>query len=210
MTWLELTNEVLKRLREATVSTVSANPYSALIGSFVNEAKREVEDSWDWNVLRSTISVNTVASTGTYILTGAAKRSRLIDAWNGGTEMQEVGSQVMNRFYYSGTQSGSPYFFNYNGESGGDPKVDLWPIADAVYPLKFTLCIPQPDLAADGTELVVPDWPVVLGAWAKSINERGEDGGQTTQGAYDVYRFALGDAISHDTARARDELVWSQ
>ena len=43
-TWLELTNAVLTRLREPTVTTVSSTTYTSLIGAFVNEVKREVED----------------------------------------------------------------------------------------------------------------------------------------------------------------------
>ena len=68
-TWLELTNAVLTRLRETTVTTVSSTTYTSLIGAFVNEVKREVEDAWDWNRLRSSIDITTVASSYNYILT---------------------------------------------------------------------------------------------------------------------------------------------
>jgi len=50
MTYLELVNDVLTRLRETNVSTVSETSYSALIGKFVNDAKRQIEDSYNWNV----------------------------------------------------------------------------------------------------------------------------------------------------------------
>ena len=36
MTYLELVNDVLVRLRESTVSTVGETTYSSLIGKFVN------------------------------------------------------------------------------------------------------------------------------------------------------------------------------
>ena len=51
MTYLELVNDVLIRLREAEVETVSQTDYSKLIGKFVNDAKRQVEDAYSWNVL---------------------------------------------------------------------------------------------------------------------------------------------------------------
>lgn len=51
MTYLELVNDVLIRLREQTVSTVSLTTYSTLIGKFVNDAKRQIEDAYDWNAL---------------------------------------------------------------------------------------------------------------------------------------------------------------
>ena len=69
-TFLTLTNDVLSRLRESSVTAVSANDYSTLVGKFVNEAKREVEDAWNWNRLRTTITVNTVADSYNYTLTG--------------------------------------------------------------------------------------------------------------------------------------------
>jgi hypothetical protein len=45
MTYLELVNDVLVRLRETTVSSVSETSYSSLIGKFVNDAKRQIEDA---------------------------------------------------------------------------------------------------------------------------------------------------------------------
>ncbi len=46
-TYLSMVNDVLTRLRESTVSSVTQNDYSSLIGSLVNDAKREVEDAWN-------------------------------------------------------------------------------------------------------------------------------------------------------------------
>lgn len=43
MTFLQLVNKVLVRLREDTVSSVDENSYSQLIGEFVNDAVKEVE-----------------------------------------------------------------------------------------------------------------------------------------------------------------------
>jgi len=71
MTYLELVNDVLARLRETSVSTVTETTYSTLIGKFVNDAKRQIEDAFSWNVLGQTITVTTAASTAAYSLTGA-------------------------------------------------------------------------------------------------------------------------------------------
>jgi hypothetical protein len=40
MTYLQLVNKVLTRLRENTVDTVGQSTYSALVGELVNDAKR--------------------------------------------------------------------------------------------------------------------------------------------------------------------------
>jgi hypothetical protein len=66
MTYLELVNDVLVRLRESTVSTVSETSYSSLIGKFVNDAKRQIEDAYAWNVLGTTITLSTTSGTYQY------------------------------------------------------------------------------------------------------------------------------------------------
>jgi hypothetical protein len=66
MTYLQLVNSVLRRLREDEVDTVGQNSYSRLIGEFVNDAKRTVEDAWAWSALRSTLTVTTEADVFNY------------------------------------------------------------------------------------------------------------------------------------------------
>jgi hypothetical protein len=66
MTYLDLINNVLRRLREDTVDTANATDYSHLIGDLVNDAKKIVENSFDWTALRDSITVNTVSGTDTY------------------------------------------------------------------------------------------------------------------------------------------------
>ncbi len=58
MTYLELVNNVLIRLRENTISAeefdAGQDPYIRYIGSAVNDAKDRVEDAWQWGALRDT------------------------------------------------------------------------------------------------------------------------------------------------------------
>ena len=49
-TYLSLVNDVLVRMREPQVTTVSENNVSALVGKFVNDAKRQVADAYDFQV----------------------------------------------------------------------------------------------------------------------------------------------------------------
>ena len=78
MTYLELVNEVLRRLREDTVTTVSQTTYSTMIGDIVNDAKTAVESAWDWSALRGTISFNTTADDATYSLSGTTDQLKVI------------------------------------------------------------------------------------------------------------------------------------
>ena len=211
-TYLTLVNDVLSRLRESEVTSVSDNAYSSLIGRFVNEAKREVEDAWNWNRLRSTITVDTVADSFNYTLTSSQKRFRFIDAFNDtqDIEMRLTGMNLLNqRFYFGTTQTGAPHEFGFNGhDTSGDAKVDVYPVPDQVYSLRFNLIVPQADLSADTDEIIMNEFPIILGAYAKAIFERGEDGGVSTNEAYQIYNVALNDAISQDAALAQDELVY--
>ena len=59
MTYLDLVNDVLIRLRENEVTSVQDNAYSKLIGKFVNDAKRQCEDAYNWNALSDTLSAVT-------------------------------------------------------------------------------------------------------------------------------------------------------
>lgn len=59
MTYLDLVNNVLRRMREEEVSTVSESTYSKMVGDFVNDSKKLVETSWDWSALRTTLTIET-------------------------------------------------------------------------------------------------------------------------------------------------------
>ena len=67
-TYLSIVNSILVRLRENTVGNVTDTAYSTLIGQFVNDAKREVEDSWQWSSLLDYVDVPVIAGTSVYNL----------------------------------------------------------------------------------------------------------------------------------------------
>jgi len=210
-TYLQLVNNVLTRLRETEVSSVSDTPYSSLIGVFVNDAKREIEDAYDWNCLTTTIVVPTVSGTRNYVLTGSGQRFRTQDVLNDTKDypMTAVPTNWMNRQYYLGTvQSSSPTYYNYTGISNDDSCVDLWPRPDGVYNIRFELVIPQVDLSSNADTLKVPPHLVQLLAYAKAIAERGEDGGSAFGEAYQQYRLALADAVAIERNRYDDETTW--
>ena len=68
MTYLQLVNKVLTRLRETNVSSVEESEYSRLIGELVNDAKRLVEDAWQWSTLIDWVSYETVQGQYNYSL----------------------------------------------------------------------------------------------------------------------------------------------
>mgnify|MGYP001271588633 FL=1 len=181
MTYLELVNDVLIRLREATVSTVSETSYSTLIGKFVNDAKRQIEDAFAWNVLGTTITLSTTSGTYSYSLTGSGQKFQVIDVINvtSNVGMKNIDFASMNRKQnFSTPVSGIPSEFAFDGVDGSyNTKVNLYPIPDGVYTIKFALTVPQATLASDATVVLVPDVLVVQNAYSRALVERGEDGG---------------------------------
>lgn len=210
MTYLQLINSVLRRLREDEVATVSQSNYAKLIGDFVNETKREVEDAWNWVQLRDTIQVTTVASTFRYTLTDAGNRYRILQVLNDTEDMElRVAPYKWMNAQLTGTpQESAPLYFDINGSSSGDPNTDMYPVPDKAYTINYNMIIPQADFTADADELTVPSWPVILGAYAKALSERGEDGGTQFAEAASMYQMALSDAIAIDTQKVPHEIVW--
>lgn len=212
MTYLEMVNNILKRLREREVSSVNENTYSALIGILINDAKREVEDAWDWSALRTTITATTTANTFSYTLTDSQNNIKIIEVLNDTTNyvMNYAEAQWMTRhFLLADPAKGSPTYYSFNGvDSNGDTIVDLYPIPTATETLRFNGIQRREDLSADADKLLVPSHPVLMLAYAKAIEERGEDGGVASSSAYATAERALGDAISLDAIKHPEELIW--
>ena len=205
MTYLELINDVLVRLRETTVASVSETTYSTLIGKFVNDAKRQVEDAYAWNVLGTTITLSTTSGTYQYALTGAGQKFQVIDVLNvtSNIGMKNIDFASMNRKQnFSTPVSGIPYEFCFDGVDGNyDTKVTIYPRPDGVYSIPFSLAVPQATLTDGATVIAVPDVLVVQNAYARALVERGEDGGLSSSEAYQLYKSMLSDYIALEGTR---------
>jgi hypothetical protein len=211
-TYLELVNDVLIRLRENEVTSVSDTAYSKLIGKYVNDAKRMVEDAYTWNALSDTLSAVTGADVFNYVLVGSGQRFRVIDVLNDTSDdyLRLKTTSDMNRlFLLTTTERSSPRYYNFNGtDANGDTQVDLYPIPDGVYNLRFNIIKPQPPLSTNSSTLLVPSEPVIFGALARAIAERGEDGGINSSEMYAMYTQSLGDAIAIESGRYLEEDSW--
>ena len=216
MTYLELVNAVMRRLRESEVSTVqgtgNSNSYARLIGDFVNEAKAQVESAWDWSALRTTLTLTTTSGVFNYELNGTRNNFKVLDVWNDSDDIEMLYKDAnwFNREFLTATpQTGTPMFYNFNGVSAdGDTQVDLYPIPDAVYSLRFNVTQRNLALADDSDTTVLPTRPIILLATAMAIEERGEDGGQQSINAYGAAQSALADEIAMDAARHPEDTIW--
>ena len=213
MNYLDLVNDVLIRLREDEVTATTDTPYSKLIGKFVNDAKRTVEDSFQWNVLTETLTVTTADDLFNYVLTGSGQRFRVLDVVHSEDDvfLQPVTSSVMTNYLLNASvHKGSPYYYNFNGVNNGDTQVDLYPVPDGVYNIYFNIFKPQAALSAGADELLVPAEPVIKYAYAQAVAERGEDGGLAAQEATALADISLADHIAMAAHRQNDEYIWHQ
>lgn len=205
MTYLELINDVLVRLRETTVATNNETTYSSLIGKFVNDAKRQVEDAFSWNALGTTVTLTTVANTYSYSLTGAGQKFQVMDAINitSNVGLQNISFVQMNRFQnLVPVATGVPEYYAFDGvDASGDTKVSLYSRPDGVYTILFSLTVPQATLSSDGTSILVSDTLVAQNAYARALVERGEDGGLSSSEAYQLYKSMLSDSIALEATR---------
>ena len=212
MTYLQLVNKVLTRLREDTVSTVGQNTYSALVGEFVNDAKRLVEDAWDWSALRTTLTVTTSPDIFNYVLTGSGNRIELLDVVNdtsNGFMTYKDQHWFNNTFLNNEPVKSSPTYFTFNGvDTNGDTAVDIYPIPNGVYTLRFNSILRTPEMSEDTDQVTIPTLPIIHLGVALAVAERGESGGQSAAELLNIANKILSDAIALDAYKHPEELVY--
>jgi hypothetical protein len=207
-TYLSLVNDVLVRLREPTVSTVTQTSYSSLIGKFINDTKRQVADAYDWDAFNQAVTVTTVSGqVGEYSLTGAGVRFKTMDVINTTryyqlTPLSHVDHDV---FYYTVPSPilNLPMYYTVQGvDTNGDLKVKFWPVPDGVYSIRFSLIVPENDMSSDSDTTLLAKEPIILGAYARALVERGEDGGLNSSEAYALFKASMSDLIALELARS--------
>ena len=210
MTYLQIVNRVLRRLREQEVESLTSTTYATLIADLVNEVKRDVENSWNWSALRTTLTATTAPDLFNYVLTGTGTTFRILDAINDTTNTyieNRPGSWFDRQFLMATVQKAAPAYYNFNGvNANGDTQVDIFPIPDGVYDLRFNVILPQADLVLATDTLQIPAPLVIEGTIARAISERGEDGGFQEQ--EQRFRNMLADYIAIEAGQRPDETVW--
>ena len=210
MTYIEIVNSVLVRLREEKVEAVNENEYSSLIGQLVNVAKRDVENAYNWEALRNTVHLITAVDTFHYELLDTTTDARTIDVYNYTNKnwLTTRTSEWMDKMFAPDVvPTGSPQVYSWNGVSSNDNlEVDVYPIPDKIEKLRFNMTVPQKDLVKDGDRLYVSHMLVIENTLARAIEERGEDGGSSNQ--QQRYQSLLADAISMESSRKPMETIW--
>lgn len=212
MEFIDIVNNVLRRLRESTVSVWNQTTYSTMVGDFINDAKSQVEDSWQWSANRITEDVNTSDGVSFYILTSSTHKPVFMSAWNNtqNTELHQRSKAWFDRKLYTGPDnSGTPSNYSVAPPNpAGNTRVQLWPTPDGVYNLKFSITAPQPELTENTSRLEIPSRPVILLATAMLAEEKGETGGTAVARYFEMADKELSNAIALDSALHPLETIW--
>ncbi len=219
MTYRELINQVLIRLREDIILTnwsgninesTTVTDYQKVIGAMINDSKKSVENYHDWLVLRETVNISTVNGTKNYNLS-SGQEIKILDVINHttGLHLNQVSRVYINSVKYPTDDTGEPLYYAFNGsDSSNNLKIDLSPVPKDVHTLSFNLVKYQDNLSTAASVLKIPAQPVILGAWARAISERGEDGGTQSSIAAEESSQALKQAIMLDSGNTQYESEW--
>lgn len=214
MTYIQLVNRVLTRLREKTVNTPTENEYSALVGAYINEAKEQVESAWAWRALRREITFPTVSGTNDYnlgaggVATGGTTTEDsilLLDKdglpclWNTTlrTRLSQSPLETLRDWKVTVPANAQPDTFAVLRASTG-LTLRFVPAPDAVYAIMGVFLIPQDDLSASTDVLTVPSEPVWKLALAMAADERGTGMGETPETLLRRADQSLANAILDD------------
>lgn len=213
MTYLNLVNAVLRKLRENEVTVVQENDYSKLIGDFVNDALNSVEAAWDWSSLRTVIDITVFDGQKTYPLTDFGIRGELMSLYNVSEKQeltQKTKSYIKDKHYKDPNNStGKPRNFCFDGtDTNNDTQVTLYPTPDATYQIEANVVLRNQQLSEDSDTTKLPTQPIVQLAFAYALRERGETGGQGAMEQIVIAQTDLSNAIALDAGNNGGELVF--
>lgn len=212
MNYIDIVNAVLRKMREAQVSSLYENRQSSVVAEFVNDAKRIVEQAHDWVALREDYPITTAAGLGTYSLVGSGNRASIKDVRDitTGTMLRKVpAAYVRTQLTTSNSAETRPSYWATEGvDANGDTVIRLWGTPDDIYQIRVYAVVRQADLQSEGDEVVVPSAPIVLLTAAMAIEERGGVDSTRLVKAYDNADKSLAQHIMLDAALNPEEMIW--
>jgi hypothetical protein len=222
MTYKELINEVLIRLREDIIVDDSwdvainlqdesrVSDYQKMIGALVNDAKRNVESYHDWIALKTDVALFSKAGTYSYTLVNT-KAIKVLSVTNTvtGSHLTQSTLAYATSLRFPTKTTGEPLHYVFSGSDAvGDLKLELIPepINDELLHIEAVKVHPKLELPND--IIRIPEQPVLLGAWMRAIAERGEDGGSQTSVVAQEFKEAINQAIIRDSGNTQYETDW--
>ncbi len=214
-TVLTIVNKVLRKLREDTVTTIDGDDYAELVTDLLTETKEEVEAAWDWTALEGTVLLDTVVDTYRYKLAAVYQGSKIRNMYDQTNDnyLEYDPKAVEEGLKYATPETGQPKYYDYVGYNDGEMLVDVFPVPDvADVRIYVNGKYVQGDIGyadPDTTYIATPELPLVLGTYARAIDERGEDDGEAFTKAENKYKRALAMAVAlENTAQGEEHGDW--
>lgn len=198
MTYLELVNGVLARLREPETTSIiqSTDHVVNMVKSLVNDAKRHVEMTHNWNATRNLWLIQTMKGVPSYILEDTSGGCRISKVAIEGLHMHQWDLKTL---IDGQVGIGKPYRFAFDGtDDQGNISLRLGPIPDDSYSVQVLGHKVLSDLKKDEDYVRLPAQPVLYYALALAARERGEVGGQTAVELFSMAQQYISDAIALD------------
>jgi len=215
LTWLQIVNVVLPRLREATVAAVTTTTYSTFISTLVNQVKAEIEAAYQWQALRDTYTVATANNTSSYTLTGSGRGAQITSVWdytNKAPLTRASRALFDQKFFGETVATGAPTHFLPNGfDAAYDLKVQVWPVpvTGNLPSLRVNGYFPQDELATGTDVPLIPINPLIEGVYARALQERGDDGGEAGARQEQVYKDLLASYVAAEAGHDSTETDWA-
>ena len=214
MTYLQIVNAVLSRLREDVVTSVNGNDdvVVALVKEFVLDAIKTVQDAHTWTALAEEWEFTTSVGNDSITLTDSARSPIMSYIYNGeGVKLQQINKEEFRRRALRSTSNGTPqYYIIDSTDASGNLKLRVWPSpaeADTYYVYGYQRQTPP---SSDTDVVLVPSTPVIYLAHAMSVTERGETGGQTAAELMTLAKRYLEDEIAKDATNSDVDNIWYQ
>lgn len=204
MTYLEIVNEVLRRLREDTVTSVTNTDYSRLIGAFVKQSYMDCANAYDWPEFDETVDSNITASATSFTISSGDSGEGIYNIHSIYNVTDECFMKAVNYRWLRDKLSvdddqNKPVYYAYGGEkTDSTTTIHIYPASDSSYTLR-TSFNRKPDVNnsfENSTVIKLPEMPIILKAYALAVSERGEDGGIGYAEADMMARESLSDAIA--------------
>ncbi len=240
MTYLEMVNEVLVRMREDEITSVNDpdnDPQQKIVCKFVNDARRFVDKSHTWNAQRKIWIVDLGFDVSGYTIPDSNESASVYTVRWGGTSncLNEVNERWISR---QKKQLGKPMYYAPSFSDNNELTVRFWPVPGEDY-VGSSAGVSE-YAAGDYTEaeyggaigsdvnilmegykvsapmkndddlIRLPIDPVMYYALAYASRERGEIGGQGSTELFQLANQYLSDAIAWDVNNSDKEYVWRQ
>jgi hypothetical protein len=213
MTYLELVNAVLTRLREDQVLTVdgSDDVVVNIVKNLVNDAKKTCESAHTWSALAKEWTVSTSTDSDAVVIPDSSETVVLEDVFTAdGVEVSTVDKTYLRKRALQSSGNGTPRYYIVDGkEVNGDTRLRVWPTPSSAETLHVYGYQTTPDLVQDSDRLYIPSKPVIYLAQALASRERGEDGSLQASELLALAKQYMSDAIAVDATNNEPENVWN-